>query len=299
MEKYSFFPSIDGDRKYKTADWAAYFATLIGNGVFAGVASALQVAAGSGLTVTIGAGKAWINGYLYELTEDMQVTLDTANASYARIDRIVVRLDLLNRNISAGVLKGTAAASPVPPAYVRYAYPSVYYDLVLANIAVAANTVTITAANITDTRADATLCGWVTGTVSQIDATGLFAQFQAAFDEWFGQAREVLGADTAGNLLALINTKAGKAADLTGTLTAAGWSGSAPPYTQTVAGLMGLLAADTGVSVCLTDNPTAEQCVEAAKAFITPVSYADGSMTFSAMGMKPGADIPIVVRRDS
>nr|DAQ05226.1 MAG TPA: hypothetical protein [Caudoviricetes sp.] len=34
MEKSSFFNSVSGDRKYKAEDWASYFASFIGNGVY-------------------------------------------------------------------------------------------------------------------------------------------------------------------------------------------------------------------------------------------------------------------------
>lgn len=33
-EKSSFFTSLNGDRKYKSSDFAEYFSTFIGNGVF-------------------------------------------------------------------------------------------------------------------------------------------------------------------------------------------------------------------------------------------------------------------------
>ena len=70
-EKSSFFNSVSGDRKYKAEDWASYFGTLIGNGVFPNPATNLQVVPGaSGLTVTVNAGKAWINGYYYYNTDD-------------------------------------------------------------------------------------------------------------------------------------------------------------------------------------------------------------------------------------
>ena len=34
MEKSSFFNSVSHDRTYKAEDWAEYFASFIGNGVF-------------------------------------------------------------------------------------------------------------------------------------------------------------------------------------------------------------------------------------------------------------------------
>ncbi|MGR5876778.1 hypothetical protein ACT7C3_11385 [Bacillus pacificus] len=45
MEKFSFFGSVNGDRKYKAEDWANYFNKFITNGYFPNVASNLQVMA--------------------------------------------------------------------------------------------------------------------------------------------------------------------------------------------------------------------------------------------------------------
>ena len=63
MEKSSFFNSVSGDRVYRAEEWAEYFASFIGNGVFPVPSSGLQVVAGSGMAVTVKTGKAWINGY--------------------------------------------------------------------------------------------------------------------------------------------------------------------------------------------------------------------------------------------
>lgn len=63
MEKSSFFNSVSGDRVYRAEEWAEYFASFIGNGVFPVPSTSLQVVAGSGMAVAVKTGKAWINGY--------------------------------------------------------------------------------------------------------------------------------------------------------------------------------------------------------------------------------------------
>ena len=45
MEKSSFFNSVSHDRTYKAEDWAEYFASFIGNGVFPVPSTGLQVVA--------------------------------------------------------------------------------------------------------------------------------------------------------------------------------------------------------------------------------------------------------------
>ena len=79
MEKSSFFNSVSHDRTYKAEDWAEYFASFIGNGIFPVPSTGLQVVAGSGMNVTVRAGKAWINGYFYQNTGDLTVQLATAD----------------------------------------------------------------------------------------------------------------------------------------------------------------------------------------------------------------------------
>lgn len=53
MEKSSFFNSVSGDRVYRAEEWAEYFASFIGNGVFPVPSTSLQVVAGSGMAVAV------------------------------------------------------------------------------------------------------------------------------------------------------------------------------------------------------------------------------------------------------
>ena len=48
-------------------------------------------------------------------------------------------------------------------------------------------------------------CGIVAGTISQIDATNLFAQFTAEFNTWFQTIKDQLSGDIAANLQLQIN----------------------------------------------------------------------------------------------
>ena len=47
-----------------------------------------------------------------------------------------------------------------------------------------ASSIKITQAQITDTRMNQDVCGWVTGVVKQLDTTTLFNQFESYFDEF-------------------------------------------------------------------------------------------------------------------
>lgn len=185
MEKSSFFNSVSHDRVYRAEEWAEYFASFIGNGVFPVPSNNLQVVAGSGMVVTVKAGKAWINGYFYYNTGDLSLTLPVADGVLNRIDRIVVRWDLTERLISVVVKSSTPSASPTPPALQRDADA---YELCLADITTGAGVTAISQAVITDRRLDPSLCGIVAGVVDQIDTAAFNAQLQAWFTDYKAQS---------------------------------------------------------------------------------------------------------------
>lgn len=153
------------DRAANANDFAAYFKGLIKNGVLFGSAS-LKVAIDSGMSVKAQAGTAYINGKIYANDEAESITLDTASASLARIDRVVLRLDETSRLIEVAVLKGTPASSPTAPAITQEAD---IYELCLAEIRIPAGATSIAASYITDTRSDTEVCGWVTNLVQPVD----------------------------------------------------------------------------------------------------------------------------------
>ena len=175
-----FFNSVNGDRKYDARRFAEYFATFISNGVFPNPSTNLQVMANNDMTVTVKVGKAWINGYILINDDDYILQLEPADGVLNRIDRIVARYDVVDREIRLEIKKGTFASTPVAPALQRDADA---YELALADIYVAAGTVSITQANITDLRLNTDLCGIVHGTVEQVDTTTLFNQYLSWLQE--------------------------------------------------------------------------------------------------------------------
>ena len=186
MIKYGFFNSVGGDRKYNADDISNFFVKLISDGVFATPATCMQVTAGTGLNVSVAAGWGFIKCRWVCNTAPYSLTLDAADVLLPRIDRIVMRLDMTDRLIEIVVKKGTAASTPTAPALTRN---DSVWELSLAQIAVAANATAISQADITDERNDSDVCGYVAGLIDQIDSTNLFAQFTAAFEEWFEEIK--------------------------------------------------------------------------------------------------------------
>ncbi|MEG2412619.1 MAG: hypothetical protein RSA29_17675 [Clostridium sp.] len=219
MERSSFFNAIlnqDGvpDRAYLAENYARYFASFIGNGVFPNPSTNLQILAnGTDMNISLQSGKAWINGYFYENTDILTLPISAADGVLNRIDRVVLRLDFLNREIKAYVKKGTFASAPVAQVLQRDAD---MYEIGIADIAVNKGAIKITQANITDLRQNNSLCGIVHGTVEQLDVTTLFNQYSAAlsqkeagfeaeFKTWFDSIKGQLSGDVAGNLQNQIN----------------------------------------------------------------------------------------------
>lgn len=169
MEKCGFFNAVataDGkyDRSYLAEDFAGYFSSFIVNGVFKELGDKLEVVIDSGMTIKVKSGVAWVNGYRYENDNDLTFTLGNADGTLSRIDSVVVRLDITNREIKIHVKKGSLSTSPIAPAITRN---SGIYELLLATVRVSANTAVLTQSMITDKREDGNVCGWVTAIGSQ------------------------------------------------------------------------------------------------------------------------------------
>lgn len=214
MERCGFFDAhLSGeeyDRVYLAQHFAAYFASFIANGVFAEHSNQLQVTemAAPQMQVGVERGQGWINGYWYENTDTLYLPVDIADGVLNRIDSVVLRLGFSERNMWLAVKKGTPAVNPIAPEVTRTAD---YYELQLATISIPASSIKITQAQITDTRMNQDVCGWVTGVVKQLDTTTLFNQFESYFDEfkqlsesefdtWFESIKGKLSGDIAGSL---------------------------------------------------------------------------------------------------
>ena len=171
---------LDGP-EYDATDAAGYFSTRC-SGVYSAEDDFAVTAAG-GTSVTVSAGVAWIHpdrwtGYSVLCREAQTLELSAADGIRTRIDRVVLRYDAAARQTRLQVLEGTPdSASPTAPAITRTA---LVYDLCLAEITRPAGSTAITAANLTDTRADDDVCGVMRDGVTGIPTAQLIAQWRAA-----------------------------------------------------------------------------------------------------------------------
>lgn len=155
-----FWNSVNGDRKYDATSFEKWLEKFFCNGVFK---DELKVSAYSGMTVKVDTGYSNVNSKVGMFTTETQITLDVANSMYPRIDTIVIERNNGNREITMHKVNGAYSGdNPQPTPPVR---TGGIYQIVLAQIYVAAGASQITESDITDTRADIDLCGFVTGVV--------------------------------------------------------------------------------------------------------------------------------------
>ena len=128
--------------------------------------------------ITVAPGLAWINyddfkGVSACSREAVNLTVPDADSTMPRIDRVVLQFDTA-ANLTAVKLKpGTPAAAPEPPAILQNHNQ---YELGLCTVSVPAGSSVITAADITDTRADEAVCGVMRDGVKGIPTAQLQAQ---------------------------------------------------------------------------------------------------------------------------
>ena len=170
------------------------------NGVFSSVGSGLAVSANSNMIVTVGAGGAHIEGAMYVNTAPLNLTIEAANASLNRIDRVVLQFNtsVSVRSVRALIRTGTAATNPVAP---ELRQESNLFEIALADIYVKKGATGIAQSAITDQRLNSALCGFVVAAIpSSVDTTGLFDQYQTALNEWLDTVAAALDNTLAGNL---------------------------------------------------------------------------------------------------
>ncbi|MFV8821766.1 phage baseplate protein [Faecalibacterium sp. 9] len=183
----------DGIR-YDADDASGYLATRL-SGVYSAEED-FSVTAQGGLSVQVSAGQAWVHPARFKgrsiiMEQPTTVVLTEADPVRSRIDRIVLRYDAAAKKTSLQVLDGTPdSAAPAAPEISR---TELVYDLCLAEIRRPAGSTSITAADITDTRADETVCGVMRDGVTGIPTGTLVQQFRAVIDALKGEAADKLG----------------------------------------------------------------------------------------------------------
>ena len=161
---------------YDAEDVSAYLCTRT-SGVYAKNTN-YAVSVTGPRQITVAPGLAWINyddfkGVSACSREAVNLIVPDADSTLPRIDRVVLQFDTA-ANLTAVKLKpGPPAAAPEPPAILQNHNQ---YELGLCTVSVPAGSSVVTAADITDTRADEDVCGVMRDGVTGIPTAQLQAQ---------------------------------------------------------------------------------------------------------------------------
>ena len=165
---------------YSAEDVATYLCTRT-SGVYAKNSNFAASITGT-RQVTIAPGLAWMNyddfkGVSVCSREDTVLTVPDADNTLNRVDRVVLQFDTASNLTAIRLKTGTPAVAAQPPDILQNHNQ---YELGLCTISVPAGSAAISAADVTDTRADEDVCGVMRDGVTGIPTAQLIAQWRAA-----------------------------------------------------------------------------------------------------------------------
>jgi len=222
-----FFNSVNGDRLYNAQQMSEIFEGLITDGVYESVGNKMAVQPNSGMTIQIATGRGWFGKHWVNNDSEYTLTLAQSDVILNRYVAVCIKVDDTDavRDAVPYLKYSDFATTPVKPTMIR---TETVKEYCLAYIYIKAGATAITASDITDTRADESLCGWVTGLIEQLNSATLFEQFTSIFYDWFNNLQDLINENTETMLVSALPVS------LTVTLTTAGWVAESGVYKQTV-----------------------------------------------------------------
>lgn len=175
--RYGYFNSVDGDRKYNAEDMTMYFKGLVSDGIYQTIGNMFAVTATSGLTVSIGTGRALVNMHWIECDAPFTITFDAASVSSDTYQLIVLRCNLSDNVRSVGVFTKTSSDGTI-----LLTNNDTVTELCIARVRIRANASSISQSDIRDYRGSS-YCPWITGLIKQVDVSHLNAQFYKYYEE--------------------------------------------------------------------------------------------------------------------
>ena len=225
---YGFFNSVNGDRLYNADQMSHIFEGLITDGVYESVGNKLAVQPNEDMVIQIATGRGWFGKHWVNNDSEYLMTLENSDVILNRYCAVCIKVDDTDsvRNAVPYLKYSQFATNPVKPTMTR---TETVKEYCLAYVYIRAGATEILASDIEDTRFDTELCGWVTGLITQVETTTLYAQWQAIFEgfmtqetedfnEWFENLQIELDEETATRLTNALPTS------LTVTLDADNWT---------------------------------------------------------------------------
>lgn len=179
-----FFNSKGEDRLYNAEHFTSYLSSMICNGVqdTVGECFAPSVSEGDGLLLTIGSGKAWINGHYAQTTTSEKLDLSAyVDESLGRFVAVGVYCDTSEsvRDCGFEVLAGTCSGSPRPP---KFSNTESRTYLTICTVRLRPGAASILSGDVTDCRNDETICGYCKCILGKCRVTELLKKMDAVLE---------------------------------------------------------------------------------------------------------------------
>lgn len=275
-----FFNSVNGDRLYNSDQMSSIFEGLITDGVYESVAEKLAVQPNNGMTIQIATGRGWFGKRWVNNDSEYIMKLENSDVILNRYAAVVIKVDSSDsvRDAVPYIKYSSFATTPVKPAMTR---TETVKEFCLAYVYIAAGATQITASAIEDTRADESVCGWVTGLITQIGTATLFAQYDAIFKEFMTQETATFTQWIEGLRVTIDDNIVVKLTDalptaLTVNLEVSGWVKNGSVYNQSVT----VPGMNSTKSIIAQGNP--ETLEEYSKKAVECSAQATNTLTFKA-----------------
>lgn len=171
-----FFNLKGLDRTYTAENFCDYLGSIICNGILDTYGDCFKLTAGSGLSVTLGTGKAWIDGHY--LINDAPYNIDLSqylDESLPRYVAISILLDVSDtvRSVSLEITPGTPAENPTLPTFPANSHQK---RLVMYAVRLNVGATKLSAHDWYDYREDENVCGYCKCILGKCRFTELMAQ---------------------------------------------------------------------------------------------------------------------------
>lgn len=186
---YGFYNSINHDRVYNAIQVSQIFDGIINDGIYMDFMDHFIVTPYNGMTIQVGAGRAWFNHTWSYNDAPMQITIEDPVIGRNRIDAITLVVDVSDevRMNSIEVVSGTSVTGNPSKPTLTDTDTKFYHPL--AYVTVQSDTTEITAANI-ENAVGTERSPFVTGIIETISIDELVAQWGAEWDEWNQEHRD-------------------------------------------------------------------------------------------------------------
>lgn len=195
-----FFNSLEEteDRAYDATQFNDIFEGILEDGILADVSDQLAVRTDGGMTVIVGAGKAWFNNSWIGNDSDFSLPLASSFPTLDRIDLVVLDMDKRDevRANDIIVLVGTPNVTPVRPEII---VEEDHIQIPIAEVRVDSGILNIDNSNITNLHGSAE-CPYAAGMMLNLNIEAFTNEWHTQFHNWFSLLQDNLEYVVAGNL---------------------------------------------------------------------------------------------------